>query len=393
MEVKDVNNSGLLNLLQANRSVLPGGSAGMSGFSDLLSGLENNREAAVEKSPEFATRKNASLDNVKVAVKEKQPAAEKRSDAKADKPLRKASENVEKNTVKSSEDKNQVVAENTSKENASAKNNAEEVETAEFSEEDMGAERDTADVMEVSLDALALMGTVSVVNPANGEIFQVSGEDLAAQLAGAGIDDVVVEASSEMVLVKPASDAQTDMGAFKEVLRAMQPASGDKVEALATETAVSAVKPVKDVVAGQGTESVSEIEAQAAELSKVVGENHKVKMEVSVKAEKIADLVDRDLMTAQAVSNEVVLPEGEGEASNPLIDSSVLAEPSTNNQAATQVKNTVLASVAAAGGVTSAVSTEAAPAVVAENATVSLASSGATGSEMLANARPAPAND
>ena len=49
MEIKDTNNSGLLNLLQANRTNAGGNVMGMSGFGDLLAGLEDSRNASAEK--------------------------------------------------------------------------------------------------------------------------------------------------------------------------------------------------------------------------------------------------------------------------------------------------------------------------------------------------------
>lgn len=49
-----------------------------------------------------------------------------------------------------------------------------------------------AEGTEISLDALALMGTVTVVNPATGETFQTTGAELAAQLADAGVQSVSV---------------------------------------------------------------------------------------------------------------------------------------------------------------------------------------------------------
>ncbi len=51
----------------------------------------------------------------------------------------------------------------------------------------LGEGSDIANGYEVSLDALALMGMVTVVNPVSGEMVQMTGEELAAQLSGMGL--------------------------------------------------------------------------------------------------------------------------------------------------------------------------------------------------------------
>ena len=101
MEIKDTNNSGLLNLLQANRTNAGGNVMGMSGFGDLLAGLEDSRNASAEKASEFVARKDvASADFSKPVVKEKQPLADKRNEAKAEKTQREPAEKKKEKACK-----------------------------------------------------------------------------------------------------------------------------------------------------------------------------------------------------------------------------------------------------------------------------------------------------
>ncbi len=93
MEIKDTNNSGLLNLLQANRTNAGSNVMGMSGFGDLLAGLEGSRNASAEKASEFVARKDVvNADFSKPVAKEKQPLADKRNEVKAEKPQREPAE-------------------------------------------------------------------------------------------------------------------------------------------------------------------------------------------------------------------------------------------------------------------------------------------------------------
>ena len=92
MEIKDTNNSGLLNLLQANRTNAGSNVMGMSGFGDLLAGLEGSRNASAEKASEFVARKDiVNADFSKPVAKEKQPLADK-NEVKAEKPQREPAE-------------------------------------------------------------------------------------------------------------------------------------------------------------------------------------------------------------------------------------------------------------------------------------------------------------
>mgnify|MGYP001029751408 CR=1 FL=1 len=411
MEIKDTNNSGLLNLLQANRTNAGGNVMGMSGFGDLLAGLEDSRNASAEKASEFVARKDvASADFSKPVVKEKQPLADKRNEAKAEKTQREPAEK-KKNMSGQVEDKSQSKENVPSKKvpqrdasegavKAEAPEKAANVESGEnVSASVLGESSDIANGYEVSLDALALMGVVTVVNPVSGEMVQMTGEELAAQLSEMGIDSVMVIPSSEGVQVFPVSDAPAEVNAFQEILQEMQPVEmADAVEIEGMELAAPAVKTSKTTETAEvvSAEENPELEAQAAQIGEAVGKEHKVKVEVNVKAEKIADLVDQDLVSARPMLRETTMQAGNVENANPLVDGESALAQVVDSQNASQVKNMnpVSGAVNGAAVVSAPASVEnVSAAVSSENTSVSLASAGAAGNEMLANARSAAAND
>ncbi len=411
MEIKDTNNSGLLNLLQANRTNAGSNVMGMSGFGDLLAGLEGSRNASAEKASEFVARKDVvNADFSKPVAKEKQPLADKRNEVKAEKPQREPAEK-KKNMSGQVEDERQP-KENVPSKKVPQKDASEGSVKAEASEKAVNVEAgenvsapvlgeggDIANGYEVSLDALALMGMVTVVNPVSGEMVQMTGEELAAQLSGMGVDSVMVVPSSEGVQVFPVSDAPTEVNAFQKILQEMQPVEiADAVETEGMELVAPAVKTSKTTETAEVVpiEENPELEVQAAQIGEAVGKEHKVKVEVNVKAEKIADLVDQDLVSARPMLRETTMQAGNVENANPLVDGESALAQVVDSQNASQVKNMnpVSGAVNGAAVVSAPASVEnVSAAVSSENTSVSLASAGAAGNEMLANARSAAAND
>ena len=433
MDIKDVNN-GLLNLLQANRLNAQNNAANIGGgFGDLLAGLENNQSAAADAKDGFRDAKEtASADFSKPRPADK---PEVRDDKKTDKG---ASEPVRKDNARPAEDKagskeggspdksadksqkaDSSVAEsknvsadkkagNESSEVASGKNDSDAgVETipAEEVVEDIAAagssEGDSLENYKISLEDLALLGTVVVVNPLTGEMSQVTGAELAAKLAAAGVEAVAaVPQENGLLQVVPMADDVADAGAFQDVLNKMQPVEPSKIEMVlpAAEKASSDTADAPEVAVAKNADILEE---QAAKLGDVIGSERKVKVEVNVKAEKIADVVDGGLVKNVKLADDVVaaIVEGDGNA-NPLTENKTsILQPATlqtqSNQTA-QAKDMALTMAAGAANTTAAAAVADDAAVAAapsEAASVTLAGVGTTGSEVLANAKPAAAND
>ena len=220
MDIKDVNN-GLLNLLQANRANLQGTAVNTTGFGDLLAGLESEKTPSVEVKADFREAKNAASSNLSkpraedksVAGRgqktENKSASDRREDKVKEQPEAEKAEKPQNEKTDNSSAEKPEKAENGGNERPSAekpteKEAAGDVSGAERADEIAAAEdapaasgeaapeSGMAEGTEISLDALALMGAVTVVNPATGETFQTTGAELAAQLADAGVQSVSV---------------------------------------------------------------------------------------------------------------------------------------------------------------------------------------------------------
>lgn len=220
MDIKDVNN-GLLNLLQANRANLQGTAVNTTGFGDLLAGLESEKTPSVEVKADFREAKNAASSNLSkpraedksVAGRgqktENKSASDRREDkvkeqTEAEKAEKPQNEKTDNSSAEKPEKAENGGNERPSAEKPTEKEAAGDVSGAERADEIAAAEdapavsdeaapeSGMAEGTEISLDALALMGTVTVVNPATGETFQTTGAELAAQLADAGVQSVSV---------------------------------------------------------------------------------------------------------------------------------------------------------------------------------------------------------
>ncbi len=96
--------------------------------------------------------------------------------------------------------------------------------------------------------------------------------------------------SSEGVQVFPVSDAPTEVNAFQKILQEMQPVEmADAVETEGMELVAPAVKTSKTTETAEVVpiEENPELEVQAAQIGEAVGKEHKVKVEVNIKAEKL----------------------------------------------------------------------------------------------------------
>ena len=413
MDIKDVNN-GLLNLLQANRANLQGTAVNTTGFGDLLAGLESEKTPSVEVKADFREAKNAASSNLSkpraedksVAGREQKTENKSASDRREDKvkehpEAEKAEKPQNEKTDNSSAEKPEK-AENGGNERPSAekpteKEAAGDVSGAERADEIAAAEdapvvsgeaapeSGMAEGPEISLDALALMGTVTVVNPATGETFQTTGAELAAQLADAGVQSVSVLPGEEgQPLVAPVVENAPEADAFQNIVAAMKKTQAENAHVVDADAVAADAASDQDILA-----------QQAAKLGEAVGEDRKVKVEVSVKEEKIADAVDSGLVKNAKLSDETLSAVVEGKDAvkgNPLTE---VKTPAQQAAAQNQIREMPLTMTAGAvsNAAAAAADDTAAVAVSTEAGSVTLAHAGTVGGEMLANAKASAAND
>lgn len=413
MDIKDVNN-GLLNLLQANRANLQGTAVNTTGFGDLLAGLESEKTPSVEVKADFREAKNAASSNLSkpraedksVAGREQKTENKSASDRREDKvkehpEAEKAEKPQNEKTDNSSAEKPEK-AENGGNERPSAekpteKEAAGDVSGAERADEIAAAEdapavsgeaapeSGMAEGTEISLDALALMGAVTVVNPATGETFQTTGAELAAQLADAGVQSVSVLPGEEgQPLVAPVVENAPEADAFQNIVAAMKKTQAENAPVVDADAVAADAASDQDILA-----------QQAAKLGEAVGEDRKVKVEVSVKEEKIADAVDGGLVKNAKLSDETlsaVVESKDAVKGNPLTE---VKTPAQQAAAQNQIREMPLTMTAGAvsNAAAAAADDTAAVAVSAETGSVTLAHAGTVGGEMLANAKASAAND
>ncbi len=413
MDIKDVNN-GLLNLLQANRANLQGTAVNTTGFGDLLAGLESEKTPSVEVKADFREAKNAVSSNLSkpraedksVAGREQKTENKSASDRREDKvkehpEAEKAEKPQNEKTDNSSAEKLEK-AENGGNERPSAekpteKEAAGDVSGAERADEiaaaedalvvsgEAASESGMAEGTEISLDALALMGTVTVVNPATGETFQTTGAELAAQLADAGVQSVSVLPGEEgQPLVAPVVENAPEADAFQNIVAAMKKRQAENAPVVDADAVAADAASDQDILA-----------QQAAKLGEAVGEDRKVKVEVSVKEEKIADAVDGGLVKNAKLSDETlsaVVESKDAVKGNPLTE---VKTPAQQAAAQNQIREMPLTMTAGAvsNAAAAAADDTAAVAVSTETGSVTLAHAGTVGGEMLANAKASAAND
>ena len=413
MDIKEVNN-GLFNLLQANRASLKGTADNTTGFGDLLAGLESEKTPSVEVKADFRETKNAASSNLSkpraedksVAGRgqktENKSASDRREDkvkeqTEAEKAEKPQNEKTDNSSAEKPEKAENGGNERPSAEKPTEKEAAGDVSGAERADEiavaedapavsdEAAPESGMAEGTEISLDALALMGTVTVVNPATGETFQTTGAELAAQLADAGVQSVSVLPGEEgQPLVAPVVENAPEADAFQNIVAAMKKTQAENAPVVDADAVAADAASDQDILA-----------QQAAKLGEAVGEDRKVKVEVSVKEEKIADAVDGGLVKNAKLSDETlsaVVESKDAVKGNPLTE---VKTPAQQAAAQNQIREMPLTMTAGAvsNAAAAAADDTAAVAVSTEAGSVTLAHAGTVGGEMLANAKASAAND
>lgn len=413
MDIKDVNN-GLLNLLQANRANLQGAAVNTTGFGDLLAGLESEKTPSVEVKADFREAKNAASSNLSkpraedksVAGRgqktENKSASDRREDkvkeqTEAEKAEKPQNEKTDNSSAEKPEKAENGGNERPSAEKPTEKEAAGDVSGAERADEiavaedapavsdEAAPESGMAEGTEISLDTLALMGTVTVVNPATGETFQTTGAELAAQLADAGVQSVSVLPGEEgQPLVAPVVENAPEADAFQNIVAAMKKTQAENAPVVDADAVAADAASDQDILA-----------QQAAKLGEAVGEDRKVKVEVSVKEEKIADAVDGGLVKNAKLSDETlsaVVESKDAVKGNPLTEVKTPAQQAAPQNQIREMPLTMTAG-AVSNAAAAAADDTAAVAVSTEAGSVTLAHAGTVGGEMLANAKASAAND
>ncbi len=411
MEIKEINKNGLLGMLQMNKNNMQSGNVGNMEFGNILANLDSLNVSKPDVKEDFnrvkekvsshfdagSSKDVSSYDN---QVSAKEDASVKTEGNKAEKTKTdnaKESQNASEKT-QSKEDNKQTDSQKEKTEPSETKENSSEKvasgenegKTETVTEEGLVKEKD---VKEVSVDALALLGTVMVVNPLDGTQMQVSGQELASALSAQGIETVsLMDGENNQAIVMTPEAETPEFNAFQEAMQSFEIVS-DGVELQPVKTQAQTEAETKEVLS-LDVEGNVVLDEQAAQLSEVSG-NRKIKVEVNVKEEKIADKVDSSMVKESNLSNDVLSAIMSGdEQSNPLTE---MKAPSANvSQNAQTMQNQVAqaklaGAVAAQNNVATSVADDAAS-LSLDNNTTTMVQAGSLGHENISNAKIA-AND
>ena len=414
MEVKEINNS-LLALLQANKSTAQSSMSGVGmGFGDILASLDVADAAEGNKGAEFSRVKEQVSSRFNQDSAKDMSSYEKRDVVKESASDKNEATNIDKKDVNNKQqDKNKPAEQEQSKENVkedatagekkteTSKDNKQQTgndkvnakpgeENISVSEEGEGAK---VNAKEISLAALALMGSVVVVNPVDGTQIQVSGQDLANALSAQGLETVsLMEGKDNQAVIMMPEAENSEAAAFQNALQSFEKvADGTQIQSLKTQATTEA--EVKENIS-QNIENNAVLDEQAAQLSEVTG-NRKIKVEVNVKEEKIADKVDGGLVKENKLSDDVLSAIMTGdEAPSSLMETKA---PATNmNQSSqalqSQTNQAKLAGAAVAQNTITSTTADEGATFSLDNNTATLAQAGSLGHENLPNAKVA-AND
>lgn len=281
---------------------------------------ENDRAAAAAKADRSERREVRFDDKSPVADKKNKPA--KNDNRKADDKVETSADGAvnaprEDAQAQQNEKVSRPESESTAVEDVPAAD-APVVDAAPENAGDEGGEL-TVSVL-VPLADLSMMGTINVINPETGEMVQMTGAELAAQLAGDDSVQVLMSTpqNGEPVFkIQPADTAQNMM--------ASQPVETDGAidvsafasidDADAVELNMEAVKAqvqdkaVKKDLSAQGLAddlADGKVSEQAAKLSEVIGRENKAEVKVSVHEEKIAQLSAKDLLADAGSVDEAI---------------------------------------------------------------------------------------
>lgn len=281
---------------------------------------EDDRAATVVKDDRSDRREVRSDDKSPVADKKNKPA--KNDNRKEDNKVEASADGaVSASREDAQAQQNEKASRPESEGSAVEEVPAAEMPTADAAPENAGDESGELTVsVQVPLADLSMMGMINVINPETGEMVQMTGAELAAQLAGDDSVQVLMsmpqngepvfriqpaDTAQNMTALQPVeTDGAIDVSAFAPVddadaIELNMEAIKAQVQDKAVKKDVSAQGLVDDLAAG-------EVSEQAAKLSEVIGREGKAEVKVSVHEEKIAQLSAKDLLADAGSVDEAI---------------------------------------------------------------------------------------
>lgn len=416
MEIKEINNS-LLNLLQMNKTPVQSGSTTAMGFGDILAELETANagktdikadfsQAKKQVSTQFSENKSqetvsydktSSSDTDKVSSSKEDNASSKQNEKADNKVDNKQEDKTSADKTDSKTEDKTTAKDKNQQDSSSAANDSVAKEDVKATPAEDATVADVAEsqpkTKEISVEALSLLGSIMVVNPLDGTQMQVSGQDLAAALSSQGIETVSLTEgeNGQLMLVMPEENS-SEFNAFQEALQSFEVvADGAEVQPLKAQTAT---KEKGEELVATDAENTNLVDEQASQLSEVSG-NRKLKVEVNVKEEKIADKVDGSLVKESKLSENTLSAIMSGDdQSNPLTETKTPAANMANNAQTmqSQTSQAKLAGVAVAQNTAAIATADDTASLSLDNNTTTLAQVGSLGRENIPTAKLA-AND
>lgn len=417
MEIKEINN--MLGMLQVNKSNTQSDASANIDFGQFLAEFDKiNTVNPQSENDFFEAKKTATSDFSKVSEKSfkdktavsedkttKPETSEKTNKSKNsnnDKKVNDKEQKPEQKTEQNSDEKSEITDKSASSEGKNIREDNEQVNKTLSQEDNVTIDADSnqksqdakQQFEEISLDVLALLGNITIIDPQSGSEIQMSGKDLADKLTSLGVDSVTLsqgEDGQNLILNMAVNEGEDT--SFQDILSRMSQTT-ESLDAVnqpakqAEQKNVTDTQPDADFIQG------SALDEQASQLSEML-DGKKLKIEVSVKQEKIADKVDAGLIKETKLSDSVLSSIMSGdEQSNPLTETkpAVTNMPQTAQTIQNQAAQAKLAGAAVAQNTAAITAADDTASLSLDNNSTTLAQVGSLGHENLSNSKIA-AND
>ena len=417
MEIKEINN--MLGMLQVNKSNTQSDASANIDFGQFLAEFDKiNTVNPQSENDFFEAKKTATSDFSKVSEKSfkdktavsedkttKPETSEKTNKSKNsnnDKKVNDKEQKPEQKTEQNSDEKSEIADKSASSEGKNIREDNEQVNKTLSQEDNVTIDADSnqesqdtkQQFEEISLDVLALLGNITIIDPQSGSEIQMSGKDLADKLTSLGVDSVTLSQGEDgQNLILNMAVNEGDDTSFQDILSKMSQTT-ESLDAVnqpakqAEQKNVTDTQPDADFIQG------SALDEQASQLSEML-DGKKLKIEVSVKQEKIADKVDAGLIKETKLSDSVLSSIMSGdEQSNPLTETkpAVTNMPQTAQTMQNQAAQAKLAGAAVAQNTAAITAADDTASLSLDNNSTTLAQVGSLGHENLSNSKIA-AND
>ncbi len=417
MEIKEINN--MLGMLQVNKSNTQSDASANIDFGQFLAEFDKiNTVNPQSENDFFEAKKTATSDFSKVSEKSfkdktavsedkttKPETSEKTNKSKNsnnDKKVNDKEQKPEQKAEQNSDEKSEIADKSASSEGKNIREDNEQVNKTLSQEDNVTIDADSnqesqdakQQFEEISLDVLALLGNITIIDPQSGSEIQMSGKDLADKLTSLGVDSVTLsqgEDGQNLILNMAVNEGEDT--SFQDILSRMSQTT-ESLDAVnqpakqAEQKNVTDTQPDADFIQG------SALDEQASQLSEML-DGKKLKIEVSVKQEKIADKVDAGLIKETKLSDSVLSSIMSGdEQSNPLTETkpAVTNMPQTAQTMQNQAAQAKLAGAAVAQNTAAITAADDTASLSLDNNSTTLAQVGSLGHENLSNSKIA-AND